>query len=243
MRYLLHVHTSCSQDSILDKYLLLLMCCLYHIDCVAITDHNELRHALAWQGFFARHGVRIIPGEEVFTAEGEIIGLFLSQRIPAGLTPEQTVSEIRRQGGVVYVPHPFDQKRHRSVLRPEALQRIQQDVDCIEIHNGRNVEAWYDARQQAVCERVGALPVVGEDAHCFFEVGRNIIEMPSSQDTASFLQALRSPEVVFQRRPCIGLAHRVTKFVRLGKMIAKGDVHGIQRILYRRLGSGKPQAG
>ena len=243
MRYLLHVHTSCSHDSILDRYLLLLMCRLRHIDCVAITDHNALRHALAWQGFFARHGVRIIPGEEVFTAEGEIIGLFLSQQIPDGLTPEQTVAEIRRQDGVVYIPHPFDQKRHRSVLCPDALQRIRHDVDCIEIHNGRNVGAWYDERQQAICERIGALPVIGEDAHCFFEVGRNVVEMAPSRDTASFLRALRSADVVFRCKPCIGFAHYVTKFVRLGKMMAKGDIYGIQRILHRRFGGGKPQVG
>ena len=240
MRCLFHLHTSASKDSILDRCTLLVLCRLHHIDGIAITDHDEIRHALAWRVFFQRHGIQVIPGEEIFTSEGEIIGLFLTERVAPGQTPETTVAAIRAQGGLVYIPHPFDEKRHRSVLRPEALERIQAQVDVVEIHNGRNKEAWYDDRQRAICERVGAVPIIGADAHTWFEVGRNVIDLPAFHDRATLLTALRSPACHFHPQPGLPLAHVVTKCVRFGKLLGKGEFRELQRIFARKLGGRKP---
>ena len=241
VKLLLHIHTSASKDSILDRWTLLFMCRLRHIDCIAITDHDELRHGLAWVPFFAAHGIRVIPGEEIFTAEGEIIGLFLCEKIPGGLTPEETVASIQAQQGIVYIPHPYDEKRHRSVLASAARKRIAESTELMEVHNGRNGSPAYDVHQRAICEQMHAVPVIGEDAHCFFEVGRNYMILPSFWDVASFRSAVRHP-IEMHAAPCIHVAHLVTKFVHFGKLLRKGDFREIQRILARQLARRQPAA-
>ncbi len=241
VKTLIHLHTSASKDSILDRWSLLFMCRLRKIDCIAITDHDELCHGLAWRGFFAAHGIRVIPGEEIFTTEGEIIGLFLHEKIPGGLTPEETVTCIRAQQGIVYVPHPYEERRHRSVLAPAARERIAGDIELMEVHNGRNYCAAYDARQREICENVHAVPVIGEDAHCFFEVGRNYMILPDFSDATSFRQAVRRP-IAVHAASVIHIANRVTQMVHLGKLLWKGNLREIQRILARKLVQRQPAA-
>lgn len=104
------------------------------LDCIAITDHNTIDLA---KELHAELGDRIIIGEEITTAEGEIIGLYLSEAIPAQLSAIETVKRIRKQGGLVYIPHPFETVRKGIGI--ETLQGIAKDVDIIEVHNGRAV--------------------------------------------------------------------------------------------------------
>ncbi len=208
------------------------------VDCVAITDHNEVKGAIALKPAFEAEGVEVIIGEEVFTSEGEIIGLWLTERIEPGMTPEETVAEIKRQGGAVYVPHPYDEKRHKTVLSRDALLRIAADVDCIEVHNGRNVEARYDDEQEAAFQQAAAINpsirrVVGCDAHCDFEVGRNVVTAEAPITREGFPACL--DEALFEVHPCHPKAHRATRKARLIKMIKGGDIRGIARVLARKL--------
>ncbi|MCM1523207.1 MAG: hypothetical protein NC120_02005 [Ruminococcus sp.] len=117
MKTELHVHTRYSHDSILCISLIGLMCRLRHIDCVAVCDHNTAAGGIAAKKILPRFGVKVIAGEEIFTDSGEIIGLFLKRDIPAGLSAEDTVREIKKQGGLVYIPHPYDEKRYKTVLK------------------------------------------------------------------------------------------------------------------------------
>lgn len=233
-----HVHTEYSHDSLMDGRALLRACKKHGVSCVAITDHNEVKGALALKVSFEAEGVKVIVGEEIFTSEGEVIGLWLNERIEPGLTPEQTIAEIRRQGGAVYVPHPYDEKRHKTVLSREALLRIASDVDCIEVHNGRNVEACYDGEQEAAFQQAAAINpnirrIVGCDAHCAFEIGRNVVVTGCPITREAFPSCLDG--AVFETNPCHPKAHAATRKARLLKMIKGGDFRGIARVLARKL--------
>lgn len=227
-----HLHTRYSHDSMMGKMALLAMCKIRRLDCVAITDHNEIEGAKSFRDFLGRHGIDVIVGEEVFTSEGEIIGLFLSKGIDPGLTPELTIAAIKEQDGIVYVPHPYDEKRFKTVLRSDVLADCACEIDCIEVHNGRNEVEDFSRKQAELAKRFGIVPVVGGDAHCFFEVGRNycITKTPFSRDR--FIETLESAR--FETRPCIRAAHVVTAFVRVMKKIAGGEFREVYRMLHRR---------
>lgn len=228
-----HIHTKYSHDSAMGMHALARMCKLRHIDCLAITDHNEIAGALAFKPYLESQGIQVIVGEEVFTSEGEIIGLWLSEHIERGLTPEETIAEIRRQGGLVYVPHPYDEKRYKTVLKPEALARVANDIDCIEVHNGRNISAEYDAKQKAIAEQYNLPQIIGCDAHCFFEVGRNYVESAEPFTKENFLNNLASS--TFHGSQCLSIAHTGTKLVRGTRILRKEGVGGILRVLNRKI--------
>ncbi len=133
----LHTHSYGSRDGSLQvkDYRFFLQNGL--LDHIAITDHNCIETALTIQKELAELGKRIIVGEEIMTTQGELVGLFLSKLIPAGLTPLETSRLIHAQGGLVYVPHAFETVR--SGLSAPALNEIAQDIDIVETFNGRAV--------------------------------------------------------------------------------------------------------
>ena len=133
----LHVHTRFSHDSILPLWLLYLMCRLRKIDCIAITDHNEIKGALLFQQRYPK--IKVIVGEEIFSSEGEIIGLFLHERVESNMTARETIEKIFEQDGLVYIPHPVDTKRYKTVLQYRALISNLDKIHCIEKFNGRTV--------------------------------------------------------------------------------------------------------
>ena len=137
MRIDLHCHTEASHDCRTPLTQIPGRCLERHLDVLAVTDHNQIWGALKLQKIAAEQtNLKVIVGEEVSTREGELIGLFLQENIPAGLTPEQTVAAIRDQGGLVLLPHGFDPlKAHR--LRPAALERIADQIDIVEVFNAR----------------------------------------------------------------------------------------------------------
>src|SRR6185312_937727 len=123
----LHMHTDHSHDCATPVEVLLATARAQGLGAIAVTDHNEISGALEAAAKAADYGVKVIVGEEVKTAhQGEVIGLFLQEKIPRGLTLAETVAEIRRQGGVVYVPHPFD--RMHAVPDYEHLLDVVEDA-------------------------------------------------------------------------------------------------------------------
>ena len=135
-----HVHTRCSKDSMLGKYFILLICKIKKINCIAITDHNEIEGALKYRKLLQKYNIQVIIGEEIFTSDGEIIGLFLKEKISPKLSVKETIKQIKNQDGLVYVPHPYDEKRKKTVLKEEYIKEFSKEIDVIEIHNGRNIE-------------------------------------------------------------------------------------------------------
>ena len=201
VRVEVHTHTKYSKDSMLNKYLYLLMLKIRKINVVAITDHNTIKGGVEYKKFLEKYGVRVIVGEEIFTTKGEIIGLFLKNEISAGLTPKETIDQIRKQNGIVYIPHPYDEKRYKTVLPLNEIEKNIKNIDIIECHNGRNILQEFSIKQEEIANRYKKLKMVGSDAHIFFELGRNYNMMEDFNSEDTFLKNLEN--VIFKQKKCI----------------------------------------
>ena len=191
----LHAHTHFSRDAVTSVETFARRYTEAGIDCVAVSDHNNVDGALAVR---ESAGFRVIVSEEIKSSEGEIIGLFLQESIRKGLTPEDTVRAIREQGGLVLVPHPYDRLR-RSVLREEALLRIMPDVDVIEVFNSRTTLRSDLDRSRALAEAHGKLQSAATDAHTPWEIGNAYVEMPAFEGAGDFLVALGKGKIMGKR--------------------------------------------
>jgi predicted metal-dependent phosphoesterase TrpH len=183
MKIDLHCHSEASPDSSTPLQLIPDRCRERGIRVQAITDHNVISGALELRAMVENEKpgdappLTIIVGEEISTTEGEIIGLFLTEPVVPGLTPEETVAQIKAQGGVVLLPHGFDPlKRWR--LKPVALRRIQKAVDVVETFNARISRPKYNQAAVAWCEANGALMSAGSDAHTLADIGSAWVEVP-----------------------------------------------------------------
>lgn len=183
----LHMHSYRSSDGNMSLDTIIQTCQRRGIDCIALTDHNQLGAALELQKVapFA-----VIAGEEIKTTHGEITGLFLQEEIPGGMSPGATAEEIRRQGGVVYIPHPFDRVR-KSVLARDALLEIVDLVDVIEVLNARITFKRDAMAAERFAIEHGKLMGAGSDAHVRWEIGGAYVEVAEFEmGRNGFLQAL-----------------------------------------------------
>ena len=143
----------------------------------------------------------MIVGEEIRTAAGELIGLFLSERIPYVLPVPEVVHRIKAQGGLVYAPHAFDPERaglRRPVL--EALA-IKGDLDIVEVFNAKIADQSYNLSAVDFAQQFGLAPGVGSDAHDPEGIGAAYIELPDFDGPAELLAALRQGRIVGEYRP------------------------------------------
>lgn len=131
----LHVHSLASKDGSLSEQHFRKYFDLRILDVIAVTDHNRIDYAQKLAGIFGQH---IIVGEEIMTSEGEIIGLYLNELVQPGQTAAATIAAIKKQSGIVYIPHPFETRRHS--LNKAALEANLKDIDIIEVHNGRSLQ-------------------------------------------------------------------------------------------------------
>lgn len=184
----LHVHTHHSFDSRMTPEELGRACEERGLAGVAITDHDAFAGAEEFRR--ALPHLLIIPGEEVRSRQGEIIGLFLTERIRPGLSAAETMREIRRQGGLVCLPHPFDLVKLRRLSARRILE-LKEDIDCLEAVNGK--PRWPAANRRAEeFARAHGFPVTGgSDAHRAEDVGRVYTEMEEFGSPQEFLRALR----------------------------------------------------
>ncbi len=163
------------------------------LDVVCITDHNATAGALELADELP---CRVIVGEELRVGSGEIIGLFLSERVPAGTPLLEAARRIRDQGGLVYIPHPFDPMRNcldkRSIDELVAADL----VDAIEVFNSKTRTQSFNAAAAAYATEHGLAAGAGSDAHVPDAFGAAYVEMPDFSDAASFLQALGEGHVV-----------------------------------------------
>jgi hypothetical protein len=206
----LHMHTDHSDDCATPVEVLLAAAREQGLGAIAVTDHNEISGALAAAEQAERAGVKVIVGEEVKTGgQGEVIGLFITEKIPRGLTLRETVDEIHRQGGIVYVPHPFD--RMHSVPDYENLLTIIDDVDAIEVFNPRvAIPAFNDeAARFAAKYRIPA--GAGSDSHVAQGLGSVRIRMRDFDGPQEFVQSLREAEIL--TRPSSLLYVQALKFL------------------------------
>ncbi len=212
----LHSHSHYSRDSVISPRSLIDGCVRKGVSCVAVTDHNEIEGAFVIQKLALRQGqggLKVIVGEEVKTAEGELIGLFLKELVPKGMTPEDTIRCIHDQDGLAVVPHPYDIFR-RSVIKPEALERIKGQVDAIEGFNCRNILARHDERARALARDVAKPTTLGTDAHSPWELGSACLEMDDFKTPQEFLQALGAGRGVVGRRSSLAV-HWISTYAKV----------------------------
>jgi hypothetical protein len=192
-----HVHTSYSKDCAMAVEEVLERAAEVGLDVLAVTDHNEIAGALEAQALAERYGVRVIVGEEVKTCEGEVIGLFLKERIAPGMSFAQTIAEIKRQGGVVYVPHPFD--RLHSVPGSTLLKANLTDIDVIEVFNSRIAYPGFNEKAVRFSERHRVPAAAGSDAHVLPGLGTALTGMGEFTGPDDFVEALSGSHII--RRP------------------------------------------
>jgi predicted metal-dependent phosphoesterase TrpH len=191
----MHLHTMWSGDATTTPDELAEAVTETAIDVLCITDHGTTNGAVELAD---RLGCRVVVGQEVRTGVGEIIGLFLTERVPSGLRPEEVCVAIATQGGLVYVPHPFDPMR--ACLREDVLLGLVADglVDAIEVRNAKTSLEHLNERAARFATDNDLAAGAGSDAHEPTAVGAAYVEMPdfTDGDAPSFLAALRSSTAV-----------------------------------------------
>jgi glycosyltransferase involved in cell wall biosynthesis len=189
----LHMHTDHSPDCATPVEVLLATAIEQGLGAIAITDHNEVSGAL--EAAAKADGIKVIVAEEVKTAsQGEVIGLFLERKIPRGLSLAETVAEIKAQGGLVYVPHPFD--RMHSVPDYEHLLTILDDVDAIEVFNPRVAIGSFNEEAARFAAKYRIIAGAGSDSHVAAGLGSVRIRMRDFDGPAEFLESLRDADIV-----------------------------------------------
>lgn len=143
------------------------------LDRVVVTDHNSIAGAKAAQSLAPE---LIIVGEEIMTTRGEILAAFVTEEIPAGLTPLETLRRLKEQGAFISVSHPFDEWRRGGWKEADLLEIIPH-VDAIEVFNSRCMDANFNHRAKAFAEKHNLAGTVGSDAHASFELGRSVISL------------------------------------------------------------------
>ena len=168
------------------------------LGAIAVTDHNVFGGALEAVEKARGRDLIVIPGEEVKTDDqGEVIGLFLREEIPRGMTFADTVAAIREQGGVVYLPHPFD--RMHAIPFPATLHRHLHEIDVLEVYNARLLFEGYNDEAVRFARKYGLPAGAGSDAHVLQGVGTGALRLRAFDGPEEFLLSLRSAEVL--RRP------------------------------------------
>jgi predicted metal-dependent phosphoesterase TrpH/glycosyltransferase involved in cell wall biosynthesis len=227
----LHMHTDHSPDCATPVEVLLATAQDRGLGAIAITDHNEISGALAAREVAeGMDGIEVIVAEEVKTAEqGEVIGLFLEEKIERGMTMEETIAEIRRQGGLVYIPHPFD--RLHSVPDYENLLAIVEEIDILEVFNPRVAFSAFNEEAERFAEKYRLVPGAGSDSHVAQGLGSVRIRVHDFDGPEEFLEAMRDADIVRK--------HKNLVYVQALKLL---QTAGRSRAGTRARPDGKPKA-
>jgi predicted metal-dependent phosphoesterase TrpH/glycosyltransferase involved in cell wall biosynthesis len=194
----LHLHTDWSHDCSIPAAELLAHAERIGLGGVAITDHNVFGGALEAVGLARDRGLVVIPGEEVKTRDqGEVIGLFLREEIPRGMDFGDTIAAIRAQGGLVYLPHPFD--RLHAIPDPATLHAHVEEIDVLEVFNARLLRDSFNDEALRFARKYRLLQGAGSDAHVLQGVGTGALRMRRFEGPEEFLISLRTAAVL--RRP------------------------------------------
>jgi len=209
----LHVHTCYSIDCLTPLEQIVERCLELGINCIAVADHNTIAGALKLREIAP---FKVIVAEEVLTPVGEIMGLFLSEKVSRGLSPQETISRIRSQGGLVAIPHPFGRSLPWNA-NPLTSAEVLSQVDIIETFNSRTPFSNSNARAWKLAKEQGKAGSAGSDAHTLGEIGRAYVEMPEFDGPDDFLNSLAQGKIFGQKSSY--LAHFASTWVRIRKHI------------------------
>ena len=186
-----HIHTCYSMDCNTSLEDIIDRCLKTNINCIAISDHGTIEGALKMQSLAP---FKVIVSEEILTPHGEIMGIFLKEGIPSGISIEEAVSQIKAQDGLVCLPHPFDPFRGLR-LDNNRLEELAEQIDVIEVFNARSPLSGPATRARAFAAKYDLPGIVGSDAHTTGEIGYTYIEMPDFNDKDEFLQSLKKGKI------------------------------------------------
>lgn len=181
----LHTHSIASKDGGISAEQYAHVLSTHVLDMIAITDHNQIEFAQKLQ---AKLGDRIIVGEEIMSTGGEIIGLYLKERIAPRLSPQETVKQIKDQGGIVYIPHPFE--NIRKGLHPGVLEELVDEIDIVEVCNGRAFLQDRSAQALVWAKLNHIIGAASSDAHGVRGLGRtymDVSELPEQHNLVELL--------------------------------------------------------
>ncbi len=194
----LHLHTDWSHDCSIPARDLVDHAERIGLGGIAVTDHNAFGGALEAMELAGRSSLVVIPGEEIKTqGQGEVIGLFLQEEIPRGLSFGETLAAIRDQGGLVYLPHPFD--RLHAIPDPATLHAHLAEIDVLEVFNARLLRDSFNEEALRFARKYRLLQGAGSDAHVLQGVGTGALRMRRFDGPEEFVLSLRTAEVL--RRP------------------------------------------
>jgi predicted metal-dependent phosphoesterase TrpH len=220
----LHIHTHYSMDSQnqLDK--IIERCQELGINCIAIADHGTAEGGLEMQKIAP---FRVIVAEEILTTDGEVMGMFLKQTIKsepdARITPQEAVRQIKAQGGLVCLQHPFETIRG-SALKDEKIEEIADSIDLVEVLNSRSPLPANTNKAKAFAVQHNIPGGAGSDAHSIFEIGNAYVLMPDFNTSEEFLQAIARGEIHGKRSGVF--VHFFSGWAKVKGKLFKGSKNG-----------------
>jgi len=215
-----HMHTKFSKDCDTPLEAIIERCQKMGINCIAVTDHGSAEGGLEMQKIAP---FKVIVGEEILTPNGEIMGLFLKETIPSGISVEEAVAKIKAQGGLVCLPHPFDPLRGLRMDK-DKLTKLAEQADIIEVFNARGPFPGPVKKANALALKYNLPGIAGSDAHYPYELGHTYIEMPEFNSKDEFLQALRKG-TIRKQRASLAIYVRVT-WARLVRAVTRKKTLG-----------------
>jgi len=224
LRVELHCHTNWSGDCGVEPHRLVEAAQRKGIDVLAVTDHSQIDGAFEARDLGA---LPVIVGEEVKTDRGELLGYFLEEFIPPGMSVLDTARAIKEQGGILSVPHPFDRYRSSAIER-EALYEVADQLDMFEVFNSRNINDADNAAARRFQEERGLVAAVGSDAHSRMELARSHQELEPFDGASDFLAKMAGARLT--TRKSSHLIHFVSTYQKLRKRITgRGIPAGLRR--------------
>ncbi|MDY7019704.1 MAG: PHP domain-containing protein [Chloroflexota bacterium] len=191
----LHVHTCYSMDCSTPLSQIITRCLKVGINCVAIADHGTVVGALKLK---ETAPFKVIIAEEILTPFGELMGLFLTEGVPSGLSVEETIARIRDQGGLVGIPHPFGRSFWQNSNKLTSKE-IMSQVDIIEVFNSRTPFPISSTKAWKLVKEYGKAACAGSDAHTLGEIGKAYVEMPEFNGPDDFIKCLSQGKILGHR--------------------------------------------
>ena len=214
----LHIHSFYSRCSILSFRKIYEECRKKGIGGIAITDHDRIDGAFYFKKNFS---IPVIIGEEISTKEGHLIGLFLNRVIPRGMSLKESIDAIKKQGGLVYIPHPLDWTRHG--LPWQSIISVWRDIDVIEVFNSRTWLPLIEKKIRALSHKYNLTQIAASDAHSPAEMGKGLIEISRfPQDSPDLLRLLKDSRIIkkektpFYQSSFVGHGAKILHFAQQG---------------------------
>ncbi|HCB02220.1 MAG TPA: histidinol-phosphatase [Anaerolineae bacterium] len=201
-----HCHTHASKDSLTKPADLIKTARRKGLDRLVITDHNSTAGAVAAQQLDPE---LVIVGEEIMTTKGEILAAYVTEEIPAGLSPQETIQILKEQGAFISVSHPFDRLRKGGWKENDLLEIIH-DVDAIEIFNSRCMNPMFNLQAKRFAEKHNLAGTVGSDAHAAFEVGTSVILLDQFEGAEGMRSVIKQAR--YQTRLSAWWVHFVSRY-------------------------------